>query len=313
MAEPVSEKIEQLESRLQQLEQNKQKKWFHLPSTILGMLLCSIFLAIAGYADTPSSISRTDFISGTTISSSTFNTQLNAAFSAINQLLTKIQIVSGAVNLNANTTITGRTTVSDTTESTSTSTGAIVSGGGLGVAKNANIGGNLNVTGQSLYKNRSAFIAARVSSNQTITTGTPTRVMFNSVDPTNGILFDVNGDYSTADGFFTVPVDGIYNLFSTLHFGASLSAGSRFEVTIDRYASDGSTSLSYLCWQTRGTSTGDIDLKFSISCNARLLAGQKIGVFVRQYSGSNQELYFSDGAVGGEPSIFGAAYLGNYQ
>ncbi|MBF0240315.1 MAG: hypothetical protein HQM12_21630 [SAR324 cluster bacterium] len=107
--------IEQLEKRLQRIEQDeKKKRWFHLPSTILGITICSVFLAILSYADTPSSISRTDFKSGTVISSSTINSQFNTVYSAVNELLGKIQTVGNSLNITGNPAVTGNMSVSGT-------------------------------------------------------------------------------------------------------------------------------------------------------------------------------------------------------
>ncbi|MBF0353539.1 MAG: tail fiber protein [SAR324 cluster bacterium] len=108
LSESTPNKIEQIELRLQRIEQEgTQKKRFHLPSTIIGIVLSSMTLAILSYADTPSSISRTDFSSGTVISSSTVNAHFNSVYSAVNQLLSKIQVVGSNINITGSTSITG--------------------------------------------------------------------------------------------------------------------------------------------------------------------------------------------------------------
>ncbi|MBF0351585.1 MAG: hypothetical protein HQM11_11175 [SAR324 cluster bacterium] len=94
-------RLEKLEYKTTQMEQDgKNRKWFHWPSTIIGIVVGSMLLSVWGYADTPTSISRTDFSSGTVISSSTMNAQFNGVYNAVNQLLSLLQVKSGKVGIN---------------------------------------------------------------------------------------------------------------------------------------------------------------------------------------------------------------------
>ncbi|MBF0237976.1 MAG: hypothetical protein HQM12_09745 [SAR324 cluster bacterium] len=94
-------KLEKLESQVQQIErEGRTRKWFHWPSTIIGVLLATVMLAVLGYASTPSSVSRTDFTSGTVISASTMNSQFNSIYTVMNDLLSLIQVKSGKVGIN---------------------------------------------------------------------------------------------------------------------------------------------------------------------------------------------------------------------
>ncbi|MBF0353025.1 MAG: hypothetical protein HQM11_18470 [SAR324 cluster bacterium] len=94
-------KLEKLESQVQKIErEGRTRKWFHWPSTIIGVLLATVMLAVLGYANTPSSVSRTDFTSGTVISASTMNSQFNSIYTVMNDLLSLIQIKSGKVGIN---------------------------------------------------------------------------------------------------------------------------------------------------------------------------------------------------------------------
>ncbi|MBF0350591.1 MAG: tail fiber protein [SAR324 cluster bacterium] len=96
----IANKFEQLEAKLSNLEQShKTRRFFHIPSTIIGILVASFTLAIWTDADTPTSVTANSFTSGTVISSSKINANFTAVFTAINELLAQIQVKSGNVGI----------------------------------------------------------------------------------------------------------------------------------------------------------------------------------------------------------------------
>ncbi|MBF0350983.1 MAG: tail fiber protein [SAR324 cluster bacterium] len=93
-------KVEQLDAKLLKMEQqNKTRKFFHIPSTVIGIFVASLTLAIWSYADTPDNITQTSFTSGNIISSSSMNSNFTAVFNAVNELLKQIQVKSGKVGI----------------------------------------------------------------------------------------------------------------------------------------------------------------------------------------------------------------------
>ncbi|MBF0239812.1 MAG: tail fiber protein [SAR324 cluster bacterium] len=93
-------KVEQLDAKLLKMEQqNKTRRFFHLPSTVIGIFVASLTLALWSYADTPDNITQTSFTSGTVISSSNMNSNFTAVFNAVNELLKQIQVKSGKVGI----------------------------------------------------------------------------------------------------------------------------------------------------------------------------------------------------------------------
>ncbi|MBF0351741.1 MAG: hypothetical protein HQM11_11980 [SAR324 cluster bacterium] len=94
-------KLEKLDLQVQQIVlEGRTRKWFHWPSTIIGVLVSSVMLAVLGYANTPNNISRSDFTSGTVISASNMNSQFNNIYAVMNDLLSLIQVKSGKVGIN---------------------------------------------------------------------------------------------------------------------------------------------------------------------------------------------------------------------
>ncbi|MBF0350350.1 MAG: hypothetical protein HQM11_04930 [SAR324 cluster bacterium] len=222
MTEYSPDQYEQLEGRIKQIEQESRKKrWFHLPSTILGIVICTVFLSILGYANTPSSVSRTDFTAGSVISSSNINSQFNTIYSAVNELLTKIQIVGSSINVTGNPAITGNTaimgnlsatgvvTLSDTTQSTSKDTGSVIMEGGLGVEKDIFAGG--------VISGKPRYLVKAVLTNNFSVTSSLTKIPFNKVD---GYGFESGGSYwDIANSRFVAPFDGYYQVSALITQG----------------------------------------------------------------------------------------------
>ncbi len=146
-------------------------------------------------------------------------------------------------------TITGDLTISSTTASSSKDTGALVVEGGVGVEEDVYVGGTVNIVGTLVFNGATfatdiitektatagvtidgfkikdtapdptvwpCFRVYMNSSDQTISSSSPTKVEF------NGETFDTNSDFDSSTNYrFTPTIAGYYKLNSQLELGGT--------------------------------------------------------------------------------------------